>query len=63
MGRTYCKYINKLFIINLISLSAGDKDLRGENRTRMKLFIQKAARFWGLCTDKSKRSHGEWSHI
>ena len=47
MGRTYCKYINKLFIINLISLSAGDKDLRGENRTRNEVIYPESCTFLG----------------
>lgn len=63
MGRFYYKYIDKVFIINLISLPSGDKYLRVEIGLQMKLFIQKAASFWDLCTVKSKRPLGEWSSI
>ena len=56
MGRFYYKYIDKLFIINLISLSSGDKYLRVENRTINEVIYPESCKLLGSVYCKRQKT-------
>lgn len=64
MGRLYYKYINKLFIISLISSTSGNKDLRKENKTIKQVIYSESCKFLGsVHCKKSKTLHEEWKPL